>query len=195
MNRNAISLSVFLIASLSMVNCMMNTLTEKTVIAKTTKNDKKCLDLLKNNSTTPIQRCEFFKCFEEKFPCGSEYWIINWGYKYCRRYADAEFIAKFTPTGKKLLDHVNKCLPKHFEKTYKKKRIRCKSLNTEAFDSQGKCYEEVQKDFCKAFPENKDLFIKVLDHGDFLNFESIGMIKKVADKCTPKIDFMSFMSG
>lgn len=158
--------------------------------------DQKCADILTNTSLSQMERCEFFKCFEDRFPCGKQYWIMNWGYKYCRRYADSKFIEKFTPTGKKLLEHVNKCLPKQFEKNYKSKRpIRCKKLNNEAFSAQTKCYTDIQKDFCTGFVENKMLFVQVLDNSDLINMESISMIKKASEKCTPKIDLLGLMSG
>ena len=187
MNRIIILLFLFVATALS-VNCMMNNLKEKVVMAKKPI-DNKCLSDLMNTTKTLMERCEFFKCFEERFPCGENYWILNWGYKYCRRYADPEFINKFTPDGKKLLDHINNCLPKSLEKFYKAKRsIKCKKLNGDAFEAQGKCYAQAQKEFCKGFPENKKHFLDVLDQKDFMNMDSIRMIKETADRCNPKIN-------
>ena len=187
--------AIFISINVLQVSGIIDTLGDK--VAKAKKGvDKACLDLLTAPNITYMQRCEFFKCFEERFQCGNKYWIINWGYKYCRRYADQTFIDKFTEDGKKLLEHVNKCLPKNFEKFYKSKRsLRCKKLSQDAFLAQGKCYQEAQELFCKAFPENKELFIKVLDQSDFINLDSISMIRKTAEKCNPKIDFFSLMSG
>ena len=189
MNKTYVAMIVILFAYCAMVECVQ----EKTVAAK--KNTtQKCMDYLTNKNITQLERCEFFKCFEERFPCGNKFWVMNWGYKYCRRYADQDFTNKFTKEGKQMLDHVNKCLPKHFEKLYKSKRpVRCKKLMQEAFDIQGKCYSEVQKLFCKAFPDNKELFIKVLDQNDLMNMDSFGMIQRTADKCEPKIDFFSIL--
>lgn len=185
---------LFFISFVLLVNAFAENLPEKSVSPKKDV-DKQCLQLLRSKNSTQINRCEFFKCFEDRFPCGNKYWVMNWGYKYCRRYADPEFIEKFTDIGKKLLEHVNKCLPKHFEKFYRSKRmVRCKKLNQEAFEAQGKCYTEIQNDFCKAFVDNKDLFIKVLDYNDLMNLESISMIRKATEKCNPKIDFF-FLIG
>lgn len=185
---------LLLVVMISMASGFLETLPEKT--SRPRKDvDKNCMKLLSPSAeVTPMERCEFFKCFEERFPCGKQYWIMNWGYKYCRRYADQTFIDRFTPLGKKLLDHVNKCLPKHIEKFYKSKRpLKCKKLNVDAFEVQGKCYQEVQDLFCQAFPENKELFIEVLDHSDFINMDSISMIRRTAEKCNPPIDFLSMM--
>jgi hypothetical protein len=174
----------------------IDNLPEKTVKPKTLKHEQRHVDLLFNTNITHSERCEFFKGFEDRFPCGKQYWIMNWGYKYCRRYADPKFVARFTAHGRKLLEHVNRCLPKHFEKMYKSKRpLRCKKLSQEAFEAQGKCYQEEQALFCTAFPQNKELFIEVLDHNDFANLDSISMIRKTAEKCEPKIDFLKMMSG
>jgi hypothetical protein len=115
-------------------------------------------------------------------------------YKYCRRYASQQFIDKFTPEGKQLLSYINKCLPSKLEKSYKSKRpIRCKLLSSEMFKAQGDCYSEIKSIFCKAFPDNKKLFLNVLDQSDLLNMDSFSMIKDVIDKCEPKVDLFSMV--
>lgn len=124
---------------------------------------------------------------------GSEFWITNWGYKYCSRYADPTFSGSFTPSGQKLLTHVNSCLPKSMKRAYKRGFQNCKRLQQEAFRAQGKCYARVQKLFCKAFPENSDKFTAVLDQSDFFNMDSVRMIKDTADRCEPKIDLAKLM--
>lgn len=187
---------ISLIMFISAINVVTSQiLMDKTVIAKHPINNT-CIEILRGKNMTLMQRCEFFKCFEERFPCGNKFWIMNWGYKYCRRYADPEFTSKFTDRGKVLLEHINKCLPKQLEKFYKtKKSLNCKRLYNQAFEVQHKCYAEKQKDFCVAFPENKELFIKVLDQSDFLNFDSISMIKKSVEKCEPKINLSDMFMG
>ena len=187
-------MQIFQVFIILMLSCFVYG--QEKIVQATKPLDEKCLELIKSKNTSTLNRCHFFKCFEERFPCGNHFWIMNWGYKYCRRYADPEFSSKFTKTGKKLLSHINKCLPKSLEKYYKtKKAIHCKRLTTQAFEAQGKCYQEVQKDFCVGFPENKDLFTKVLDQQDFFNMESISMIRATAEKCRPKIDLQALMFG
>ena len=60
-----------------------------------------CLDLIRgiNKNLTRLQSCDAFKCFENRFPCGKRHWILNWGYKYCVRYSDPEYLKKFTEKG------------------------------------------------------------------------------------------------
>ena len=188
-----IVLMVILSSSLSLTQAIGgNSLIERHVPFKKEINQT-CIDLLHNANATLMQRCDFFKCFEERFPCGKDYWIMNWGYKYCRRYADPKFIANFTKTGQELLDAVNKCLPKKFERFYRKTACRCRRLFNEAFDEQAKCYIEVKEKFCKGFSENKILFVKVLDYADLMTQDAMSMIKKATAKCNPKIDLLSIV--
>jgi hypothetical protein len=144
---------------------------------------------------TAVDRCEFFKCFEERIPCGNNYWIMNWGYKYCIRYADPNFVQKFTKSGKKFLKYLNKCLPHALKKLYKseKKQISCSSISKQAFKAQSQCYQNVESNFCKAFTENKSLFIKVLDKADMFNMDSLAVIKSATNECKPKINLVSLM--
>ena len=67
--------------------------------------ETQCLDLIRGTkqNVSRLEGCQVFKCFENRFPCGQKYWIMNWGYKYCRRYASQEFINKFTENGKPLV--------------------------------------------------------------------------------------------
>lgn len=173
----------------------MDDLPEKTVAAKKAV-DPDCLKAL-HNATLNVSRCDFFKCFEERFPCGNRYWMINWGFKYCRRYAESDFNKNFTQTGQQLLKFVNfDCLPKTLEKFYKTKRsIKCRKLHHDIFEAQTKCYIESKSLFCKGFPENRLLFAKAMDKQDMLNYDSMMMVKKAADKCTPKLDLMSMISN
>lgn len=184
-------LFLFILCSISVMG--FDNLVFKKVVPKE-QIDENCLEILNSSNITNLERCEFYSCFEKRFPCGKEYWIMNWGYKYCRRYANENFARNFTIIGQKLLNHVNRCLPKHFEKIYKSSRpISCKKLYNKAFEAQTNCYLNIQKDFCSAFSQNKFFFIKAMDNSDILNFESIAMIKKATESCSPKIDFFSLV--
>jgi hypothetical protein len=168
----------------------------KNKVVKATKPvDESCLAFIeRGNNFTQAEVCQFYMCFEDRFPCGSEYWIINWGYKYCARYADSTFNDEFTQAGRELLAHVNTCLPRSLRRSYvRSNTINCKLLQLQAFKIQGKCYEREQELFCKGFPENSHLFTKVLDQSDFFNMDSVKMIKDTAEKCDPKIDLAKLM--
>jgi len=152
-----------------------------------------CLNLLHNSNVSQIKRCDFFKCFEDRFPCGKDYWIQNWGRKYCLKHADKNVIKQFTKEGIDLIKHLDRCLPNKLEKYYlSKKSIKCKTLTTNMFIAQGECYDEVRETFCKAFPDNMSLFMKILDFSDLWNENSLKMINKIGANCVPKINFSSF---
>lgn len=182
-----ISIALFVLLSQMFVDCSANE--NDKIVRPKAKIESKCLDLLLNTNKTQLERCEFFKCFEERFPCGTKYWVLNWGYKYCRRYANKQFTDKFTTEGKQMLTHLNKCLPSKLEKLYKSKRpVRCQNLSDNMFGVQANCYEEILPTFCKAFPDNKNLLMNIMDQSDMMNMNSFSMIKKLGDKCVPKLD-------
>ena len=168
-------------------------LTEKTVKAAGLLN-KTCLNIAKNPKT--IGKCEFFRCFEDRFPCGPQYWNLRWGMKYCKKYTDPEVLDTFTPMGKKLLNQTNTCVGLQLEKIFQKdKTLKCKSFHQNAFKIQGKCYAENQELFCKSFPENRVQFNKVTDMKDAMDASFLSMIKGALGKCDPPIDIFSLMSG
>jgi hypothetical protein len=166
-------------------------LVEKTVRA--TKNfDEKCLELSK--SSDPALRCEFFRCFEERFPCGPQYWIQRWGTKYCSKYTDKNTFSSFSIDAQRFLNSTNECLAKSLETTYRTdKPLRCKKFYITAFKSQGKCYSQNIDLFCDIFPKNKVQFSKVTDIKDYMDQYFISMIKSTLGKCNPKMDLFSLM--
>lgn len=153
------------------------------------------LNFIQSSNSSALERCDFFKCFEKRIPCGKDFWIMNWGHKYCTRYANPNFIREFTNSGKKFLNFVNKCLPRALKKLYKIKadQVSCKALSRAAFQAQANCYQHLNSNFCKGFVENKSLFIKVLDKSDFFNMDSISVITNSTKKCHPKINMLSLL--
>ncbi len=188
-------ISVFILAFVMTLYMAQGQFLKNKVVKATKPVDDACLAFIeKENNFTQAEICKFYTCFEDRFPCGSEYWIINWGYKYCSRYADKSFQTEFTKAGQDLLAHVNICLPRSLRKTYvRSNSVNCKLLQLQAFKVQGKCYERVQELFCKGFPENSHLFTNVLDQSDFFNMDSVKMIKETAERCNPKIDLVKLM--
>ncbi len=132
---------------------------------------------------------------QDRFPCGKDYWILNWGFKYCKKFSNELFSKSFTQNGTKVIDHINKCLPNSIKKLYVKNRaLNCKTLHDNAFKFQQKCYEMIQNDFCIGFSENKRNFLKIIDNRDLSNLASILMMKNIISKCNPPIDFMGLLT-
>ncbi len=120
---------------------------------------------------------------------------MNWGYKYCLRYADPNFVKKFTNSGKKFLKYTNKCLPHALKQIYKSEEVHisCSGISNQAFKAQSECYKNVKSNFCKAFTENKSLFVKILDKKDMFNTDSLAVIQSAASQCRPKISLISLL--
>lgn len=121
---------------------------------------------------------------------------MNMGHKYCIRFSEEKFQEKFTENGKKIIDHINKCLPNSTKKIYTKSRaINCDSLNDNAFKMQQKCYETILNDFCIGFSENKKLFLNSIDTSDLANSASLSMMLTVIGKCkNPTINIFSLLN-
>ena len=179
---NRIHFIVVVVCSLLIMGAS-NALEDKLIVARKSV-DAKCLAILRNTTAIDRNRCEFYKCFEERFPCGSSYYVMNLGYKYCIRYTANNFSSNFTEQGKKLIDQMVDCLPRAFEKTYKtKKSVKCGRLNKEGYEAQEKCYVDKLDAFCKGLPENKALFRKAMDFGDILSYEAIAMMQRMGKRC------------
>ena len=160
------------------------------LIIEMKKLDQNCLDLLANTTHEP-SRCEFYKCFEERFPCGAGGYIMAIGHKYCTKYHP--HLSEFTQSGVDLINHMVECLPRCLaEKVYSKRRsIRCRSMRKEAYSLQEKCYMEKIELFCTGMRENRKAFGRSMDITDVLNGEAIGMMKRLSEKCGEKGDILS----
>lgn len=184
----------FLIVMILNFVALSNTfdLSEKVVRPKTTINGT-CLNLIHSNVTT-AERCEFFKCFEERFPCGENYYISNWAYKYCKKYTNEKFLNRITQSGKNMVDYLNKCLPNKLELLYKSKRaLKCRYFYQIGFNFQYNCYKEIQDVFCMGFNENKFEFLKEFDKNDLTNSHMAIIMLKLTERCNPPIDLYSII--
>ena len=178
-----------LILALTLVN---GQLIEKTVKA-TTPSNKTCIEIGRLNN---ISRCESFQCFEDRFPCGTQYFNIRWGLRYCRKYSNKSFMDVFTPDARKFFNLTNQCLSKWLEKTYEiETSLKCKTFHQNAFQEQTKCYQEHQDLFCKILPENAEHFKKLVDIKDFNDQSFAIMMKSTCSKCKPPIDLIKIMSA
>ena len=168
-------------------------ITEKTIKAAHAYN-KTCLEYTR--SSKGKSQCEFFRCFEDRFPCGPQYWNLRWGMKYCKKYSEPEIMDAFTPDAKLFLNRTNTCVGLQLEKIYQKdKQLKCKSFYQTAFKIQGKCYAENQQLFCNSFPKNRVQFNKITEMRDYMDPSFLTMIKGALAKCTPPIDLFSLMTS
>lgn len=131
--------------------------------------------------------CRFYSCFEERFPCGSSYWISNWGYKYCTRMKKS--LPNFDPTGQELLEKISICLTDKLlqQRFYHFKTINCEQLRLAGQKIVRDCYMTHAKLFCNAFKaRNRDCFLQLMDEDDRNDLSIIRTLTSVGQKCTPK---------
>ena len=181
----------FLLTTIIASTLVSGQLLEKTVKA-TSPSNKTCIEI---GRLTNISRCESFKCFEDRFPCGNQYFNIRWGMRYCSKYSNTNFMGSFKPDARKFFNLTNQCLAKWLENSYEKETaIKCKTFHQNAFKEQTKCYEEHQDLFCKILPENAEQFKKLIDIKDFNDQSFATMMKYTCSKCKPSIDLIKIMS-
>jgi len=131
--------------------------------------------------------CRFYSCFEERFPCGSTYWMLKWGYKYCVRMKNSS--VNFDKIGQEFLEQISLCLTNKLiqQRYYTLKNINCERLRTAGQKIVHDCYMTNAKLFCNAFHEkNRDCFMQLIDNEDRSDLTIIRTLSSVGQKCTPK---------
>ncbi len=134
-----------------------------------------------------VHDCRFYSCFEERFPCGPTYWILNWGYKYCTRMKNS--LINFDKNGQELLEQITICLTQKLvqQRYYTLKTVNCEQLRTAGQKIIHDCYMTHAKLFCNAFKtKNRDCFMQLMDNEDRNDFSIIKTLSSVGQKCTPK---------
>lgn len=131
--------------------------------------------------------CRFYSCFEERFPCGSTYWISKWGEKYCQRMKT--YSIYFDKIGQEFLKKISNCLTTKLiqRRYYTLKNINCEQLRLAGQKIVHDCYMINAKLFCQAFHEkNRDCFMELIDNEDRHDLTIIRTLSSVGQKCTPK---------
>jgi hypothetical protein len=134
-----------------------------------------------------VHDCRFYSCFEERFPCGSTYWILKWGYKYCTRMKKSS--GNFDQIGQDLLKQISKCLTDKLiqQRFYTLKTVNCEQLRSAGQRIVHDCYMTNAKLFCNAFKDkNRDCFMQLIDNEDRHDLTMIRTLSSVGQKCTPK---------
>ena len=153
-----------------------------------------CLDIVKSPNTQ--SRCELYNCFEDRFPCGPEYWILRWGLRYCNKYSDPSVMKSFTIEAKRFLHLTNMCVSSQLEKIYKtSKPLKCATFYSKAFTMQSKCYAENQDLFCKMLPLNLAALNQITDMEDYMDPNFMEMFQGALAGCNPPIDLASLMAS
>ena len=96
--------------------------------------------MCESNCMNPPQRsCLFYtNCMEKKVSCGSYGYAINYGFKYCNKYARK--IDLFTSNGQTWVYETMNCLQRALVTPLKQCENNCETLKDLAFASHPKCY-------------------------------------------------------
>lgn len=131
--------------------------------------------------------CDFYSCFEQRFPCGSSYWISKWGHKYCLRMKNSLF--NFDQDGQLLIEQISMCLMDKLVKQryYSLMNINCEQLRAAGQRIVHECYMNNAKLFCTAIHgKNRDCFSKLIDPEDQHDFSVLRTLANVGQQCNPK---------
>ncbi|CAF1122039.1 unnamed protein product [Rotaria sp. Silwood1] len=154
---------------------------ESYIIKATSPINQTCLNFGHANN------CHFYKCFEERFPCGSSYWILKWGYKYCTRMQKS--LSNFDKNGQELIEQISACLTNKLIKLhyYTMKHINCEQLRVAGQRMVHECYMSSSALFCKAFQgKNRDCLIELIDNEDRQDLTIVRTLISVGQTCRPK---------
>ena len=142
------------------------------------------------------QDCRFYSCFEERFPCGSNHWIMNWGYKYCVRIKKS--LRNFDQNGQDFIQQVNTCLLQKLiqQRYYTMKTINCEQLRSAGQKIVRDCHVIHAKLFCSAFKtRNRDCFMQLMDEEDRQDLSILRTLANIGQQCTPKIRLTDMRSS
>ncbi|CAC5385069.1 unnamed protein product [Mytilus coruscus] len=146
----------------------------KTITAKTDVRPE-CIDWAHNGT------CDFYDCFEQRFPCGSSGYALGYGGKYCRKFQQSQFRSLFNTAGQVFLDKMSKCEMDAVLPFYEQQSITCSTEYDLVFKHQEDCY--IQSGYCDVVLDNFDGFLKTFDRADFLNFKLINQVLNAAKRC------------
>ncbi|PVD35234.1 hypothetical protein C0Q70_06515 [Pomacea canaliculata] len=94
--------------------------------------------------------CEFFNCFEQRLPCGREFYMQRYGNFYCNRFQT--FMPSFTAAGQEFLRNTQQCMNQRLLDTYSRDYVNCHNLEHDAVAAVGDCYR--RHGFCDIIGDN-----------------------------------------
>jgi len=103
--------------------------------------------------------CQFFRCFEDRHPCPSRNYAIDYGWRFCSRF-DLEK-SRMTVDGQRWLNDTRQCIMEQLLAFYLEDSVVCSDLAATMKDQRGSC--EVESGLCSAgiLVDNKEVFTDV----------------------------------
>ncbi|GFO19596.1 stanniocalcin-like protein [Plakobranchus ocellatus] len=106
--------------------------------------------------------CEFYNCFEQRLPCGRDYYMLRQGHYYCNKMNTRKHL--FTPAGQQFIENVQQCLMGPLQEIYTREFIDCHTLEHEAVAAIAPCFNE--HNFCDTLETDSEEFFRVYEIGD-----------------------------
>lgn len=89
-----------------------------------------------------VESCDFYMCSNQELNCGPQNYLVDFGYKYCRKFVNNE--AHFSIQAQETLREIRYCLQ---EKLYFEQKLTCETSQSFAIQHHVDCY--VEKGFCE----------------------------------------------
>ncbi|XP_005101218.2 uncharacterized protein LOC101859417 [Aplysia californica] len=118
--------------------------------------EESCLALADEGS------CEFYTCFENRLPCGRDWYMLRHGQYYCNKMQ--RLSSTFTDAGQAFLSDAQRCLTQALKPLYQRDNVDCHSLEHQAVAAITPCF--IDNAFCSVFRDNTDQFARIYDVGD-----------------------------
>ncbi|CAD5212120.1 unnamed protein product [Bursaphelenchus xylophilus] len=134
-----------------------------------------------NSSSCGEPDCSTYVCLEDIAHCGSNGYLIGYGYKNCLSFND--HYDDFNQKGKNFTDCATYCLPNWLEEYFEahNNSVNCRQLQQDALQSHVKCFLDCG--FCGMWFSNLITLAKVLDFKDFLSVDAVKTVFEVFYGC------------
>ncbi|XP_076468062.1 stanniocalcin-like [Babylonia areolata] len=120
--------------------------------------------------------CEFFNCFEERLPCGRDFYMQRYGNYYCRRFQ--RYMANFTAEGQTFLLDSQQCITESLLEYYRRNDLNCHELEHAAIALIRPCY--IRHGFCGIIRDNKEPFLQVFQLRDLFRSGALKLWRELA---------------
>lgn len=141
---------------------------------------------------TPIEiNCDFYKCLEEKYSCGSEGYPLGYGFKYCKRFSsfntpsnDNVFGLDLSSKGVQWRDHTLRCLQGELVSTiYEVTQNSCSTVKSIGFGTHAKCYTSGPVSICSLPVKDWAAIMTMVKAQDYFSVESVDQVTDVLVQC------------
>jgi len=103
--------------------------------------------------------CQFYVCFEQRHPCESNNYALDYGWRFCSLYDTHR--DRLTPAAQQWLNNSRVCAMQQMTNIYRRSSVRCGEVASHMKDAQAAC--EVEHGLCSAnlLTENRQVFSDV----------------------------------